>query len=141
MGTKIFLDTNVVIDFFDPLRVEHLNAVKLFSIIAKNEISGYVSESVLNTSVYILRKQFSPTQLREILTDCLSVISILPCSSRSYLQSLKLTGNDIEDALQYQLAIENKLDYFITEDKKDFKKFSLSILPVISTKEFLNING
>ena len=140
MGTKIFLDTNVVIDFFDPLRAEYLNATRLFSIIEQNEIAGYVSESVLNTSVYILRKQFPPTELREILTDFLSVISILPCSTKSYLQSLKLAGNDIEDALLYQLAIENNLDYFITEDKKDFKKFSLSILPVISTKEFLNIS-
>jgi putative PIN family toxin of toxin-antitoxin system len=140
MAIKIFLDTNVVIDFFDPLRVEHRNAAKLFSEIEKNEILGYVSESVLNTSVYILRKQFSPNELREILADFLSVIALLPCSTESYLQSLKLDGKDIEDALLYQLAIENELDYFITEDKKDFKKFSTRLLPVISTKEFLNIN-
>ena len=141
MATKIFLDTNVVIDFFDPVRNEHLNAIKLFALVEKNEISGYVSESVLNTSVYILRKQFSTTGLREILSDFLSIISILPCSVRSYLQSLKLAGNDIEDALLYQLALENDLDFFITENKKDFRKFSLSILPIISLKEFLNING
>jgi predicted nucleic acid-binding protein len=141
MGIKIFIDTNVVIDFFDPLRAEHFNARKLFSVIEKREVSGYVSESVLNTSVYILRKQFLPTELRVIIADLLSVISLLPCSTETYLQSLKLSGNDIEDASLYQLAIENRLDYFVTEDKKDFKKISSHGLPVVSSKEFLNING
>jgi predicted nucleic acid-binding protein len=141
MGTKIFLDINVLVDFFDPLRAGHSNAKKLFAEMENLEVSGYVSESVLNTTAYILRKQFLPTELREILTDFLSLVDLLPCSVHTYLNSLKSAGNDIEDALLYQIAKENGLDYFITEDKKDFKKFSLPALPVISTKEFLNING
>ncbi|MCY7309763.1 MAG: type II toxin-antitoxin system VapC family toxin [Chitinophagaceae bacterium] len=141
MGTKIFLDINVLVDFFDPFRAGHENAKRLFFEIESNEGSVYLSESVLNTFVYVLRKQLSPDELRDILHDLLSFTILLPCSREAYLRSLKLPGNDIEDALLYQLALDNELDYFITEDKKDFKKLNRPELPVISTKEFLNING
>ncbi len=140
MATKIFLDTNIVIDFFDPLRPGHLNAKKLLSKIEDNETSGYVSESVANTVVYLLRKQFSPSEIRKILYDFLSIISILPCTTELYLQSLKFSANDIEDAVLYQLAIASEIDYFVTENKKDFKKFSMEKLPVITTREFLKTN-
>jgi predicted nucleic acid-binding protein len=80
------------------------------------------------------------SELKEILTDILSIIVLLPCSNKSYLQCLKTTGNDIEDALLYQLALENNLDYFITEDKRGFKKLVNRELPVVTAKEFLSIN-
>jgi len=140
MATKIFLDINVVIDFFDPHRAEHSNAVKLFSAIDDGKISAYVSESVVNTSVYLLRKQLTLKQLREVLSDILSLVKLLPCSHDIYLDSFSLAGNDLEDAFLYQLALSNRLDYFITEDKKDFRKFANPALPVISTKDFLTIN-
>ena len=140
MDTKVFLDTNVVIDFFDPLRKEHQQARDLFTLIENNETLGFVSETVLNTAVYILRKQFSVAELKEILVDFLSIVFLLPCSNKSYLQCLKAAGNDIEDALLYQLALENNLDYFITEDKRGFKKILSRELPVVTTREFLNIN-
>jgi hypothetical protein len=96
---------------------------------------------VLNTTTYILRKQFIPTELREILTDFLNLVDLLPCSVHTYLNSLKSEGNDIEEALLYQIAKENRLDYFTTEDKKDFKGFSLPALPVISAREFLKVES
>jgi predicted nucleic acid-binding protein len=87
-----------------------------------------------------LGKQFSAAEIRVILTELLSLIDILPCTKKIFLDGLMLPGNDIEDAVLYQLSSENNLDYFITENKKDFKKFLQPSLPVISTKEFLNIN-
>lgn len=140
MATKIFIDTNLLIDFFDSLRSGHANAVKLFKAMEEDEISGFVSESVLNTTVYILRKQYSSNELRSILEDMLSFIDILPCTAGIYLNSLKLSGADIENALLYQLALENGVDYFITENKKDFKKFAVPALPFLSSKEFIQTN-
>ncbi len=141
MAINVFLDTNVLIDLFDPLRPEHINAKKLFSQIETHQCRGYVSESVLSVTVYILGKQYSSAEIRVILTELLSLIEILPCDNKIFLDGLKLPGNDIEDAVLYQLSFENNLDYFITENKKDFKKFMQPFLPVISIREFLNING
>ncbi len=141
MATKVFLDTNIVIDFFDPIRPGHKRAIELLSFIEKGEIEGFVSESVLNVSIYIWRKQFSVAAIREILSDMLTIIDVLSCTRDIYTKSLNLTGKDIEDAILYQIALENELDFFITEDKKDFQAFSLKKLPVLPVKEFLQING
>jgi predicted nucleic acid-binding protein len=140
MAINIFLDTNVLIDLFDPLRPEHINAKKLFSEIESHQYTGFVSESVLSVSVYILGKQFSSAEIRVIIAELLSLIDILPCTKKIFLDGLMLPGNDIENAVLYQLSSDNNLDYFITENKKDFKKFLQPSLPVISIKEFLNIN-
>jgi predicted nucleic acid-binding protein len=61
----------------------------------------------------------------------------LPCSNFLFLQSLKLDFDDIEDAVIYNLAIQNKSDYFITNDKQALKKLATKKLPIITTKDFL----
>ena len=139
MAIKVFLDTNIVIDFFEPVQSEHEWATTLFSEIEGGRVIGYLSESVLNTCAYILRKQYSTIDLREILFHLLSFTKIISCNNDVYLKSLSLPGNDIEDAVLYGLALEKGLNYFITSDKKDFKKFSSPLLPVATAKEFMKI--
>ncbi len=39
----------------------------------------------------------------------------------------------------YQLAFDNKLDYFITSDIKDFKRLEKPSLPVIKPTEFIKL--
>ena len=139
MAIKIFLDTNIVIDFFDPTRPEHIDAVEIFAAIENENFQGFLSESVLNTSAYILRKQYTVHSLKEMLSHLLTFTKIIPCNNMLYKKGLQLLSNDIEDAVLYQLAFENNLDYFITSDKKDFKKLSSVILPVITAKDLLKI--
>ena len=43
---------------------------------------------------------------------------------------------DIEDALQYYTALHNKLDYFISLDKK-LQKAAIPMLPIYTPEEFL----
>lgn len=139
MGIKIFLDTNIVIDFFEPNRLGHTGAVQLFSEIENNRCDAYLSESVLNTAAYILRKQYTAKDLREMLLHLLTFSKIVPCNNIFYTRSLSLPGNDIEDAVLYQLALENRMDYFISSDKKDFNRFSSILLPVLTCNEFMKI--
>jgi len=52
------------------------------------------------------------------------------------LLALNSKKDDIEDALQYYIAIHNQLDYFISGDKK-FQKSVIHTLPVITPPYFL----
>ena len=47
--------------------------------------------------------------------------------------------DDLEDALLYQIALENKIDYYITNDLTVIKKLSNSILPILKPKELLKV--
>ncbi|MBD0279026.1 MAG: hypothetical protein M3342_04885 [Bacteroidota bacterium] len=46
---------------------------------------------------------------------------------------------DIEDAILYHLALHHRLDYFVTENIKDFKKGALPSLPVITASQLLRL--
>lgn len=43
---------------------------------------------------------------------------------------------DKEDAILYYGAMHAKLDYFITRNEGDFKKYASKQLPVVSVKHF-----
>ena len=139
MGTKIFLDTNIIVDYFDKTRANHEDAKEIITSIEKRVLEGFVSESVINTSVYLLQKGFSFSDLRDNMDELVSMLFVLPCTNNTIRQAYRLPTTDLEDAVLYQLAFENNVDYFITSDKKDFKKLSSILLPVITAKELVKI--
>lgn len=139
MATKIFLDTNIIIDFFDSGRKDHASALEIIISSERGIVTAFASESVLNTTVYILRKHYSVIELKIMLNHLLTFVKIIGCTNIIYERSLKLLSNDIEDSVLYQLASENNLDYFVTSDKKDFKKLSSALLPVVTGKELLDL--
>ena len=73
------------------------------------------------------------------MSELVSMLSVLPCSNSTIKQAYLLDTNDLEDAVLYQIAFENNLDYFVTSDKKDFKKLSFALLLVVNGKELLKL--
>jgi predicted nucleic acid-binding protein len=137
MAYKVFLDINVFVDFFDPNRLDNESATKLFNLIENKKAAAYTSESVICTTLYLIGKQYDNAALKALTKGILSNFGILPCSNLIFLQSLNLDFDDIEDAVIYSLAINNKLDYFITNDKQALRKLSTQKLPIITTNDFL----
>ncbi|MEO5650072.1 MAG: hypothetical protein ABIR03_09130 [Ginsengibacter sp.] len=55
-------------------------------------------------------------------------------------KAYKSKFTDVEDAIQYYTAAKTEsIDYFITRNIKDFKKF-VSQLPVLTPSQFLKIS-
>jgi predicted nucleic acid-binding protein len=139
MAYKIFLDINIIADFFDTDRTEYSSAKNLFEEMERGHIHGFFSESVVNTSCYILRKIVSQSQFKDLMTDLISFIKVLPCSTIIIEEAYKNAKNDLEDAVLYQIALSGKMDYFITHDRKHLKKIEQRSLPIISSKEMIEI--
>ncbi len=139
MAYKIFLDVNIMADFLDTDRKEHFTATALFSAIEKQKIKAYFSESVINTTGYILRKIIEVDVFKTLMADLLKIIKVLPCTNEMVKAAYLNAKNDLEDAVLYQLAISGKLDYFITNDNKDFQKLANPSLPILSAEKFLEL--
>jgi predicted nucleic acid-binding protein len=137
MAPKVFIDINTLVDFFDASRKDHAAARILLQKIEATEADGFVSESVLNTLVYVVRKGFTIPELKLMLAGLLGFIKVLECNNETYLKSLIHPATDIEDAVLYQIAIEHKMDYFITSDKKVFKNFTNPAMLVLTAAEFI----
>jgi predicted nucleic acid-binding protein len=140
MGFKIFLDTNIVLDILDDKRPFHSTAIELYQLIEENELDAYISETVLATTDYILQKKASKETRTGLLTELIDFLQIVSCNNKTCRKALQSNFSDLEDAILYYMAVDHSLDYFISNDKR-LKKFSIATLPVLSTKEFLNING
>ncbi|MBK7884993.1 MAG: type II toxin-antitoxin system VapC family toxin [Chitinophagaceae bacterium] len=136
---KVFLDTNILIDFFVQSREKHSIAQKIFTVIESGKIKGFVSETVVNTAAYLLQKNYPANKLKNIFSEMLNLVTILNSNNKSFKDAYKNNINDLEDAVLYQIALNNKMDYFISNDKTHFKNINIDILPVIASEKFLKI--
>jgi predicted nucleic acid-binding protein len=141
MGTKIFLDTNIILDILDDKRPFHVPAVELFSQIETGSADAYISESIITTTDYIIQKNLTKAKRVTLFTNLLQSLTILPCSIAICQKALAVNFNDLEDAVLYQIALENGMDYFVSNDAGLSKKLSIPLLPAINVKALLKILG
>ncbi len=139
MAYKVFLDINILVDFVDSSRKEHESAKNLFDSIDEGRIQAYFSESVINTSSYLVRKVIPVTIFNRLIVRLLGLVKILACTNLIVEEAYNLAKNDLEDAVLYQIALSNRLDFFVTNDKKDFNKIAHPSLKVVSAREALNL--
>jgi len=134
MAYKVFLDTNI---FLDHLLDRNNHSSSLLKACEQGTVSGYASSASFYTLAYVIRKSVSTAETRKLLGDYLRFISLLPTQKNNLRSSLDASFEDLEDAFQYFTALEEEeLDFFITNNLKDFQKVSQQ-LEVISSKKFV----
>ena len=139
MAYKVFLDTNIIVDFLQPVRPFHEDAQALFLFLSKDVFTAYISESVITTTPCLIRKNYSVDEVNTILKNLSQKLKILSCTSMQVLAALQKQPPDFEDALLYEIALHHQMDYFVTTNTKDFKKIQQVSLPVIRAKELNKI--
>ena len=139
MVTKIFLDTNIILDVFDDKRIFHQDSVSVYKLVEDGTLSAFLSETVLTVTDYILQKVMTSKNRKMLFKELNGLIKILPCTNKSFEKALHYNFKDLEDALLYEIALENNLDYFVTNDMDAKKKLQSSIMQVISPKGLLKI--
>lgn len=139
MASKIFIDINILIDFLDPKRLKHIDAAELLDKAESGICMPYATESVLNTVAYLVRKDFNAKAVSAVFEHLLTFLEIIPVYKNAYQYALRNVANDVEDAVLYQAALENNIDYFITNDLKDFRKIATVSLPVKTAAELLKL--
>ena len=134
MDYKIFLDTNIIVDLLMERNYE-LDAInEIFILAGKEKVSLYISESIIATTFYILRKEKRIDPLAAFREMC-KTINVIHFSKDILFYSLE-KYQDKEDGLLYMLAHKAKMNYFITRNVKDFS-FQFPSLPVISPTNFM----
>jgi len=114
---KIFIDANILIDFIDPNRAKHNEAIEFF----KSHLEDYLYTScdILTTIYYVTSKyQNSLTAIENIL-KLINVISFSNEEAKKAIEMMKKDKKfkDFEDTLQYLLAKKIEADYIVTNDK------------------------
>jgi len=126
---KIFIDTNVVIDFLADRRPFSIDAARLFDMAIDGRVKIYISAVSYNNIYYILRQSLTNSATIKLLEELAAMTEIADVTNNVIRQSLKTDFNDYEDAIQYFCAMAvSGIDCIITRDTKDFKKSTISVL-------------
>lgn len=131
---KLFLDTNVVIDFLAKREPFYKAAVSIFILAFRNQVSLYISPMTYATASYLLRKQ-GQERMKMLLFDLRQLSKVTVANGKIIDQTLDSAFVDFEDGLQYYSALSKHVDFIITRNIKDF--ISCSDIPVLTPDDFL----
>lgn len=131
---KLFLDTNVVVDFVVCREPFAASAIQIFQLAENNDHQLYISDLSFVNVAYVIRKGLSYDLLYKTLGKLRSYLHVANVGSQAIDAALQLKSKDFEDAVQYYSAKQIAANCIITRNKKDF---SFSDIPVWTPEEFL----
>lgn len=130
---KLFLDTNVLVDFV--LEREGADdAACLLQLGEDGKARIAVSFLTIANLAYIIRKGRTQKEIYDIIADFSDMFEVLSMDSEQLADALSAPAADFEDMLQYQCARAHHCDMIITRNGKHFR---FSDIKVATPKEFL----
>lgn len=124
---KVFLDTNIIIDFYDKRDDFFYPAAVIFDLAHKKKIQLYVSAITFVNAFFILRKSYSREELYSSLNSLASLCEITEVDKSIIKRCLDEGRKDFEDRVQYESATLHQVDVVVTRNIKDFKDFADNI--------------
>ncbi|RLD89761.1 MAG: PIN domain nuclease [Bacteroidetes bacterium] len=134
MDMKLFLDTNVMLDFLGEREPFYLSSAKIATLADKRKLTINVSALSFATVSYFLTKYEGVNKAKEKLRKFKVISEICELDELIIEKGLNSDFSDFEDSLQYFSALRAECDIIITRNGKDFKK---SQIPVMTPDEFL----
>ena len=134
---KILIDTNVMLDFLTERELFFDDADKIMQMCKKKEIVGFIAAHSIMNAFYILRKEFSAQDRREILRDYIKLVTVVGIDGISIDRALQREDfSDVEDCLQDECALACGAGYIVTRNISDYKN---SKIKAIAPSEFLEM--
>jgi predicted nucleic acid-binding protein len=134
---RIFLDANIINDIHDSDRSEHRYSVEVLSYAIMNDIELYTSCDIATNVYYITSKYIGKDDALEAIEDIITQFHIIPFGKKELLATTKLMKSDsdyadLEDTIQYTLALQQTCDLIISNDKR----FVSKEIELMSSREF-----
>ena len=141
MEYKLFVDSDVVIDFFTD-RESHANpASELFELNEQGNVRLYLSAVSINNIYYIVRKFLGHKKTLEVIETLTEMTEIVGTTKKEIIQALKNNFTDFEDSVQYSSALTIKdLDVIITRNTKDYRNSSIAVMTPLNFLKLIEKN-
>lgn len=131
---RAFLDTNVIIDFYNKRQDFYNAAEQIFTLAYRKRIEIVVSVTTFVNAFYLLRKTYDRDALFKKMLDLSKQCDISNVTKQMIKRGLKETPIDFEDTIQIKSAVASHCDVIVTRDMRHFKD---SPIPVQTPDDFL----
>lgn len=132
---KVFLDTNVIIDFYDSSRGHYMPTAVVFDLALKGKIQLSVCAQSFITAFYLLRKVYDKETLYASMKSLFKLCKVSAVDAHIIKMALSREGRDFEDTVQYFSSKTMDADIILTRDNKGFAEFDIRHMTV---EQFLN---
>ena len=143
---KLFLDTNIFPEFINR-RAQYESVCHLIDAIVEGKHSACISTGCIYTLSFLferslkaqgIHKPEQTARLRSYLTEVLHVAELVDLSHYAAEQAIDDEHfSDIEDSFQYQCALENGCDVFVTINVDDFKNADQLQIGILTPAAFV----
>jgi len=129
MEYKLFVDSDVVIDFFTDREPNANPASELFELNEQGNVKLYLSAISINNIYYIVRRFLGHKKTLEVVEVLTEMTEIIGTTQKEIIQALKNNFSNYEDSIQYSSALTIKdLDAIITRNVKDYRNSSIAVM-------------
>jgi len=132
---KIFVDNDVILDVILE-RKDFEYSRELLTRVEQKQIVAYTSPFIFTNSFYIISKLRNKKTAWSALKKIRLLLGVSKVTEKIVDLALASDFSDFEDAIQYYTALEQKVDYLVTRNKKDY---IATKIPVITPQELIPI--
>ena len=137
MESRILVDTNVLLDYLLTREPFYENAKKVILDCADGKVKGCIAAHSIPNMFFILRKDYSSKERREVLTNLCSIFDVEGIDKAKLLSGLENEiFSDFEDCLQVECAKAYGSEYIVTRNVSDY---AVSEIKAIEPKDYLNL--
>jgi hypothetical protein len=132
---SVLFDLNVILDVLQEREPFFSASASLLAFVETGMIEGYLAAHSVTTLFYLIQKDKSAAQARASITNLLQFMKIATVDQTTVEQALNLDYRDFEDAIQMISAVQCKVDFLVTRNKKDFQP---ALLPVAQPADIIS---
>lgn len=135
---KLLIDTNVILDIVFK-RNDCEISMKLFKKAKEIGVGVYITASSVTDIFYIIRKETHNTSKTYVIMDNIfRLVSVLSVTEQDIREAFEQKWKDFEDCVQYTAGKNNRMDYIITVNHKDYEDAQL---PVVTPAAWIAMIG
>ena len=117
----IFVDTNVLIGGYSGDPRFQKDAACLHYLYSLNGKKLYISTLSVAQLISVYQKKKNNDEIRRIVRELRHRFNVIDFTARDIDEALNETGADIEDNVQYVLAMKQKCRIIVTNNYKDYR--------------------
>ena len=137
MEDKILIDTNVLLDYLLEREPYFESAKQVVISCVEGKVKGCIAAHSISNMFFILRKDFTAKERREVLTNLCSIFDVEGIDKSKLLSGLSNEDfSDFEDCLQMECAKAYEAEYIVTRNVSDY---ATSEIKAIEPEDYLKL--
>ena len=127
MSRTLFVDSDVILDVLEKREPFYDYSAQILTLGDEKKVQLFTTSLVIANVYYIMRNHLGIQKAKENLRKLRIIVNVMSVNEKEVDLALNSELSDFEDALQYFTALNNKIDFIITRNTKDYKNPKLIV--------------